>query len=121
MANRIAGVCYLKVDGTQYALRGSLTVSTDRYEREGVAGMDAVHGFIERPRVPSISADITDMGGLSLEGLRGIEDATVTAELANGKTYLLRNAWVADALELNAADGQVSVVFQGLKGEEVMG
>lgn len=120
MANRIAGVCYLKVDGTQYALRGGLTVSTDALEREGVAGMDGVHGYIERPRVPFISGDLTDTSGLSLEALQSITDATVTAELANGKTYLLRNAWTAEARELNAADGQVSVRFEGLQGGEIM-
>jgi hypothetical protein len=120
MANRIAGVCYLKVDGAQYALRGALTVSPDSFEREGVAGMDGVHGYIERPRVPFITADLTDTAGLSLEALQAVTDATITVELANGKTYLLRNAWTAEARELNAADGQVSVRFEGKKGEEVM-
>ena len=117
--NPVSGVCYLKVDGTQYALRGSLTISTDMVEREGVAGMDGVHGYIERPRVPFISADVTDSAGLSLEALQAITDATVTAELKNGKVYLLRNAWTAEARELNAADGQISVRFEGMKGEEV--
>ncbi|WP_188260870.1 phage tail tube protein [Azospirillum tabaci] len=117
--NRIAGVCYLKVDGAQYALRGSLTVSPDSIEREGIAGMDGVHGYKETPRVPSISADLSDIGGLSLETLRAITDATITAELANGKVYTLRNAWVAGALELDAGEGQVSVTFEGMKCEEM--
>ena len=51
---RIAGVAYIFVDGAQYPLRGDLTVSIDTIEREGVAGMDGVHGFTETPRVPWI-------------------------------------------------------------------
>jgi len=117
--NRIAGTCYLKVDGTQYSLRGSLTVSPDDVEREGFAGQDEVHGYIEKPRVPSISADLTDTGGLSLDALRAMTDVTVTAELANGKSYVLRNAWTKGAHELNTAEGQVAVTWEGKKCEEI--
>ncbi|MBK3797872.1 phage tail protein [Azospirillum brasilense] len=118
MSKKVAGVCYLKVDGTQYALRGSLTVSPDDIEREGIAGQDGVHGFKESSRVPFISADLSDTDGLSLEALRAITDATVTAELATGKVYVLRNAWTKAGHELDTAEGQVSVVFQGMKCEE---
>lgn len=118
MGKRIAGVCYLKVDGTQYALRGGLTVSPDDVEREGVAGMDGVHGYKETPRVPSIQADLTDTNGLSLSTLLAITDATITAELATGKVYVLRNAWTKGGHELDAGEGQVSVTFEGLKCEE---
>ncbi|WP_207458655.1 phage tail tube protein [Azospirillum sp. SYSU D00513] len=119
MGKKVAGTCYLKVDGTQYALRGGLTVSPDAFEREGIAGMDGVHGYKETPRVPSIAADLTDTDGLSLERLLAITNATVTAELANGKTYVLREAWTKGAHELDAAEGQVSVTFEGVKCEEM--
>jgi tail tube protein len=117
---RIAGVAYLRVDGRQYALRGNLTVSIDMDEREGVPGQDGVHGYIERPRVPWIEGDLSDIGGLSIQALRRIRNTTVQAELANGKKYLLRNAWTSTALELNAADGQVTVRWEGMRGEELM-
>lgn len=119
MQQTIAGVCYLKVDGNQYALRGGLKVSPDDIQREGLAGLDGVHGYKEKPRVPSITATITDTGGLSLEALRSVTDATITAELANGKTYVLRNAWAKAGHELDADEGQVSVTFEGMKCEEM--
>lgn len=112
----LGGTAYIKVDGRQYQLRGNLTVSIDAFEREGVAGMDGTHGYLERPRVQQISCDLTDSDGLSLADLRAIKDATVTAELNNGKTALLSNAWTSSAHEVNASDAQVSVVFQGLNG-----
>jgi Phage tail tube protein len=117
---RIAGVAYVFIDGRQYPLRGNLTVSADTIEREGVAGQDAVHGFIERPRVPWIEGDFSDIGGLSLMALQAMCDVTVTAELANGKQYILRNAWTSTAREFNAADGQATVRWEGMASEELM-
>jgi hypothetical protein len=117
---RVAGVAYIRVDGAQYALRGSLTIQIDGEEREGIAGQDGVHGYIERPVVPTITCDVSDIGGLSLQSLAAMRNVTVQAELANGKKYLLRNAWTSVPRELNAADGQVTVTWEGMRGEELM-
>lgn len=117
---RIAGIAYVFVDGQQYPLRGSLTISIDTIEREGIAGQDGVHGFVETPRVPWIEGDFSDLGLLSLVALQAMCDVTVTAELANGKVYVLRNAWTATAREFNAADGQATVRFEGMAAQELM-
>jgi hypothetical protein len=117
---RVAGTAYIRVDGRQYALRGNMIASTDMWERDGVAGQDGVHGFIETARVPFIEADLSDIGGLSVEQIRNFTNVTVQAELANGKKYLLRNAWSGPAMELNTAEGQVTVRWQGMRGEELM-
>lgn len=118
--NRIAGVAYIFVDGRQYPLRGNLTVSIDTVERTGVAGMDGVHGFTEKPRVPFIEGDFSDIGQLSLNTLQNMDDVTVTCELANGKVYVLRNAWTSTAREFKAVDGQATVRFEGMAGEEIL-
>jgi hypothetical protein len=117
---RIAGVAFLRVDGQQFALKGNMTLSIDPFIREGIAGMDGVHGFKETPQVPHITCDISDIGGMSLQQLRSFCNSTVTAELGNGKTYLLTGAWTAAIMDLNVTDGQVTVNFQGLRGEEIM-
>src|SRR5215471_15171206 len=106
---RIAGVAYVFVDGRQYPLRGGLTISIDNIERTGVAGMDGVHGFTETPRVPWIEGDFSDLAGLSLLTLQRMDNVTITVELANGKVYVLRNAWTSTAREFNAAEGQAKV------------
>lgn len=120
MGKRIAGIAYLKADGVQYALKGSFTVSPSKVEREGIAGQDRVHGYKEMPRVPSISGDISMVAELSLEALEAITNATVTAELASGHVYLLQQAWTKSAFEVNTADGQVSVVWEGIDCHELM-
>ena len=113
MGKRIAGVAFLKIDGMQYALKGGLTVSPSPTERTGIAGQDYVHGFQELPRVPFIEGDVSTDPTLSTEQLDAVTDSTVTAELANGRVYVLRNGWCKSALDINAHDGQIRVRFEG--------
>ncbi len=113
MAKRIAGVAYWKVNGRQLALRGNFTISPSAFERAGIAGQDYVHGFSEVPRVPFISGDVSLVEGTSVEDIDAMVDETVTAELANGDVWVLRNAWRAQFSEINTREGQFSVRFEG--------
>lgn len=113
MGKRVAGIAYLKADGNQLPLRGNFSVSPSAYERAGIAGQDRVHGYTENPRVPYIEGDVTLEPEVTIDYLDSITDATVTAELANGKTYVLHNAWTKSAQELNTHDGMTKVRFEG--------
>src|SRR4029453_12931673 len=92
-AHKVGGVAFLKIDGTQYLLRGDLTISPDLFEREGIAGQDMIHGYTEKPRCPEVKATLTDTGGLSLQAFQRMTNVTVTLELENEKVYGLREAW----------------------------
>jgi hypothetical protein len=119
VAQRIAGIAFLKVDGAIYPLRGNFTVSPSALERAGIAGQDFVHGYSEAPRVPFIEGDVSLVPELSTDSIEAITNATVTAELANGKTYVLREAWCRSALELNTREGQTRVRFEGVSCDEI--
>jgi len=110
---RIAGIAYIKVNGQQFPLRGNFTVTPTDVERTGIAGQDGFHGYSEMPRVPSIEGDITTLPGLSIENLQSMTNETVTAELANGTTYVLREAFTAGVREINAQEGSVRVRWEG--------
>lgn len=116
---RIAGTCYLKRDGVQYALRGQLTISPLSVTREGIAGLDRVHGYRESPRVPYIEASVTKTRELSLKALEGVTGSTVTAECADGTVYVLSQAWQAGDLDLNAGEGEVTIRFEGMDCKEM--
>jgi hypothetical protein len=118
-AVRVAGTCFLKRDGVQYSLMGSLTIQPLSLEREGVSGLDGIHGFSERSVVPYIEAEITKTPELSLSTLEGVTDSTITAECADGTVYVLRNAWFAGLAELDAGEGKVTVKFEGLACNEI--
>ena len=119
MAQRIAGIAFLKVDGNLYPLRGNFTVSPSALERAGIAGQDYVHGYSELPRVPYIEGDVSLDPALSMDAVEAATNVTVTAELANDKVYVLREAWCRSALELNTREGQVRVRFEGISCDEI--
>ena len=119
MGQRIAGIAYLKVDSDLYPLRGNFTVSPSPTERAGIAGQDYVHGYSELPRVPYIEGDVSLVPELSMEDVANIVNSRVTAELANGKTYVLNQAWCRSAFELNTREGQTRIRFEGTTCTEI--
>ena len=120
MAQRIAGIAFLKIDGNLYPLRGNLTVSPSPLERAMIAGQDYVHGYSELPRVPYIEGDFSTLQGLSIELLESSVDVTVTAELANETTFVLREGCCRAALEINAREGQYRIRFEGVQCDEIL-
>ena len=116
---RIGGVASLTIDGQQYTLRGNMKVKPSTVKREGVAGQDAVHGYTEMPIVPGADCDLTTTNGLSLIDLENIVDSTVTIQLANGRTYVLTDAWTESAFEIDTAEGKFGVNFGCITCEEI--
>lgn len=119
MAQQIAGTAFVKADGVQFTLAGSMTVVIDEREREMLSGLGGVAGYKETLMPPKIEGEFFLTADLSMEDIGNITDATVTAELANGRTYLIRNAVATGRRELNAAEGTVQITFEGLGGEEL--
>jgi len=121
MAQAVAGTAFFKVNGNQLPLRGNFTVSSSPIERTMLAGQDYIHGYQELPRVPWIEGDVTTTQELSLEVLDAMVDVTVTAELINGKVYVLKEAACKSAFENNTREGQIRVRFEGTSCEEIGG
>ncbi|AWN43167.1 phage tail tube protein [Methylobacterium durans] len=117
---RIAGVAFWAVDGRQMAVKGNFTVSPTMYERAGIAGQDRIHGYSENPVVPFVQGDVSLQPGTSVNDVDAVVDATITAELADGRVYVLRNAWRAGRSEINSKDGQYQVRFEGESCEELL-
>lgn len=117
--NRRAGIIYFKVDGKTYDAKGNFTYNLGRPKREGMAGADRVHGFKEAVQVPFIEGEITDKNDLDLAALQAIEDATVTLELATGKTVVLKQAWYAADGDAQTEEGNIQVRFEGMEADVI--
>lgn len=115
----LGGTAYVKVGGRQIALRGNLKLSPELSEKEGVAGMDGPHGFIERPRMPYFEGDFSLVSGTSIEELRALVDETWQLELNNGKSYVFTEGNVTAAMEIDAAQGQFSMRVDALNARRV--
>jgi hypothetical protein len=119
MGTPIAGTAFVFTNGSPIALRGNLTVSPSRVERTGLAGQDRVHGYQELPTVPFMEFDVSLDPTINWEDIELIVDATIQADLINGKSYILRNAWKAGRIEMNTRDGFSRVRFEGMNCSEM--
>jgi len=119
VAQRIAGTAWFKSDGAILPLKGNFTVSPSPVERAGIAGQDYVHGFSELPRVPYIEGDVSTTVDLSTEAIVAMVNVTITAELANTHTYVLKEAWFAGPQDINTREGQMRIRFEGTSCDEL--
>jgi hypothetical protein len=117
--NRRAGTIFFKVDGQQYDAKGNFSYNLGSEKREAIVGSDAVHGYKATPQAPYIEGEITDRAGLDLKALQALDDVTVTLDLANGKTIVLRNAWFAAEGKVQTEEGNAEVRFEGRSAEEI--
>lgn len=119
MNRRVGGIIFLKKDSSLLQAKGEFTYNIGRPKREAIVGQDVVHGYSEKPQVPFIEGSITDKDDLNLEDLLLTKNATVTIELANGKTIVLREAWFAADGNVTSSEGEIEVRFEGIDGEEI--
>lgn len=116
---RIGGIISLKIDGRQFAAKGNFTYNLGIEKREAVIGADAVHGYKATPQPAFIEGEITDGATVDLKALVETDGATVTLDLANGKSIVLRNAWFAGEGTGNTEEGNIQIRFESDSGEEI--
>jgi hypothetical protein len=73
------------------------------------------------PRVPFIEGDVSLLPNLLMDNIQAVVNSTIQADLANGNTYVLTQAWCRSALELQTRDGMVRVRFEGVQCNEMPG
>lgn len=116
MAKSIAGTCYVKVDGEQLSLNGSLSCTMNTVVREAILGSNGVAGFSENPVAPTISGTFNVPKDFPVERLMSSTAMTVTAELANGMVFTLSDAFVSGEVSFSPNDGTVALTFTGVRG-----
>jgi hypothetical protein len=117
--SRIAGVASWSVGARTLAVKGSLTISPSQYERAGIAGQDYVHGYSENPVVPYIEGDVSLQPGTRVSDIDAMTNETVTVQCADGRVFVLREAFRAGRSEVNTKDGQFRVRFEGTSCREL--
>lgn len=113
-AQRIAGICFFKINGVQYSARGSWVYMPFTSKKEGIAGQDGIHGFKEMPQVPYVEGEISDMPGISIQDLQTLVGVPATLELANGKLILLHDGWCTGDDAVSTEDGKVKIKIEGM-------
>lgn len=111
--NRIAGTCYLSVNGQRVALVGEFSYRPASPVRETKMGADGFHGYKEKPGAGQIKAKLRNSGGTSVSAIGQQTNVTVTAELANGKTVIGRNMFVTEPPMADAEEGEIEITWEG--------
>jgi len=111
--NRLAGTCYLTIDGVNYMLAGDFSYKISGVSRETLKGQDGVHGYSETPQGGYIAGTLRDASNVSLADINAMSNATVVAELANGKTVIGRNMWATEQQESKSSDATIEVKWEG--------
>lgn len=116
MARRVAGVCYIKVDGDQLEVKGGLECTVGDVTRESVMSTRGVAGYKETKRAPSTKLTAIFTPDFPLEKLTEGTDMTITSEFANGKVHVLSGAFLVGETTAKGEDGEVELEFEGTKG-----
>lgn len=118
--NLRAGKIYVKINGELRDAKGDYTYNLGKPKRDAIIGADGVHGYKETPQVAFIEGAVTDAPGFSLADLATVDNATVTLELAIGKTIVLNNAWFAGEGSVTTGEAEIAVRFESRQeGQEV--
>lgn len=116
MANRMAGACYVKVDGEQLYVEGSIEFPLTDVTRETLVSTSGVVGYKETPSIPYVAVSVYIDESFPFATLKNATDMTITAECANGMVYTLQGAALVGDIALNPIDGTTSLRFEGVKG-----
>lgn len=112
MGQKIAGTCYIKADGMQFEVTGSVEVSLYAVKRESV-----LPGFYkEEELTPYVKLEALFTRDFSIDTLSNSVEMTVTAELANGKNYVLTGAYLVGDNAAKVDEGKLSLEFNDKKG-----
>ena len=117
MAKRVAGVCYIKVDGAQLEVAGDIEIPLAQVKRETVMGVNGPAGYKETALEPYVKLSAVVRPDFPLATLIGNTALTVTAEMANGWVYTLSDAFLKGEPSIKVNDGTVDLEFGGMKGQ----
>jgi hypothetical protein len=116
MTKRVAGVCYVKVDGDQLEVKGGVEAPISEVTREPVLGLGGVAGFKEAVQEPFLKLSAIVPKTFPINTLVNGTNMAVTAELANGKVYTLSGAYLKGEPAINGEEGSIELEFSGTKG-----
>ncbi len=117
MGSKLAGTCFIKVDGEQLELQGNLEFPLNKVTRETLVSTGGPVGYKETVTTPYITGDFIVPKDFPVTKLMEGTAMTVTAECANGMIYTLSDAYAVSDTAFKPMDGAVTIKFEGTNGE----
>lgn len=117
--NQVVGQVKIKIDGETLQSKPGATLEIGGATRTAQRGDYQAGAFSEETTESKVTATLLMKRSVSLTAIRAIDNATITFETDVGKTYIIRNAYSAEAPVLTAGGEGANVVFQGPPAEEL--
>jgi len=111
------GRAFITVAGKRLASKEGAKLGLGNMERTADLGDSGVLGYKEKPTVPFVECTIAHNADTSLQEFADMVDVTVSFDTDTKRSFVLRNAWNAKALEMDK--GEVSLRFEAMSCEEV--
>ncbi|HEY9105221.1 MAG TPA: phage tail tube protein [Roseateles sp.] len=96
---------YIKVDGALIESQPGPKWKLGGSKRTPTLSNNKLVGYSETPEPGDLECEVAITAGMSLAQLKDITDATLTLELDTGQTYVGRNAFVTEVIEVTSGEG----------------
>jgi hypothetical protein len=116
---KYTGICYVKVDGVLQESKEGAKLNVGGMERTALAANGAIAGYSEKAKEATVEATFLDGPNSDLRKLSDTVDVTLEFTTDTGVTYVIRDAFVSEPVELTAGEGEVSVKFAGRAAEKM--
>lgn len=119
-AKQVVGRAKVKIDGQSIDTAGDTTLDPGGVSREPVAGDYEAGAFRQgAPRPAKLDISILAKGGFSAVAFGAIDNATVSVDFDNGRSFILRGAYAEAAPTITTSDGKAKGVLYAEPAEEV--
>lgn len=116
MGRRVAGICYIKVDGSQLEVKGGVECALAPTKKETVMGLAGNAGYKETAERQYIKVTAILTNDFPIANIQQGTNMTITVEMANGKIYTLTGAWLEGESGANGEEGEIELEFTGITG-----
>ena len=114
------GTAQFVIGGQLYSLAGSIKIQPGGVTREPATGPSGATGnFVEKIVTPEIEVECWADPAQSVTALQATTGVTVQVQMRNGKVWLLRNAFVMDAISVDGVAGKFPLKMSGTTMQEL--
>ena len=118
MGKRIAGTCYMKIDGVQVSIKGSIEVALSKTKRESLDSLSGPTGFFKETAItPYVKGAFHVPPDFPREKLMTSTDLTITTEFANGWVHTLSGGYNVGEPTFKGEEGETELQFDGVDGD----
>lgn len=86
-------------------------------KRDAVIADTGVVGYTEEPVAPSCDFKVVNTSDVDINVLRQLVDVNISVQDDNGKSWVIKSAWMAEPPQLNG--GEISCKMQGVQVDVV--